>query len=118
MRSKIAAVYKWSAGNLHVECKIIGEIMSTGCVQQSSGSVECLCLHVACREQLIENKRKPVYRLSTARQQGERTSLFLSYRRWRHHFHLNPRRLLLRVIYALRRFHEVRRLGVGNVDER
>ena len=53
--SKIAAVYKWSAGNLQVECKIIGVIMSTGCVQQSRGSVQCL--HVECSEQLIDNKR-------------------------------------------------------------
>jgi len=30
--SEIVAVYKLSAGNLQVECKIIRAIMSTGCV--------------------------------------------------------------------------------------
>src|ERR1700719_2253750 len=38
-----------------VECKIIGAIMSTGCVQQSTGTLQCL--QVECSEQLIDNKR-------------------------------------------------------------
>ena len=41
--------------NLQVERKIIGVTMSTGCVQQSTGSLQCL--HVECSEQLIDNKR-------------------------------------------------------------
>src|SRR6516225_1872062 len=44
--------------------------------------------------------------------------LFLSYCHSWQHFHLNPRWLFLRVIHALRRFHEIRRLGLGNIDER
>jgi hypothetical protein len=51
---KIAAVYKWSARNPQVECKIIGAIMSTACVQQSTGSLQCL--PVECSEQLVDNK--------------------------------------------------------------
>jgi len=40
--SKIVLVYKLSAGNLQVECKIISAIMSTGCVQRSTGPLQCL----------------------------------------------------------------------------
>jgi hypothetical protein len=52
--SKIVPVYKLSAGNLQVECKIISAIMSTGCVQRSTGSLQCL--QVECSAQLIDNK--------------------------------------------------------------
>src|SRR3984957_16564083 len=39
---KTVPVYKLSAGNLQVECKIISAIMSTGCVQPSTGPLQCL----------------------------------------------------------------------------